>query len=348
MESHRGGDNVVRLVGPVPRHAEGAPTFRELAEEWWGVESQRLAEPENEWRHIGHLRHLWEMTEAELRPRAVKLALAELRKTLSAATVNKVRGTGRRIIREAQVEERWAGLNPFEVVQRLRETRPVHRTLSLPEVRQLLPCLREDRRREALVMLYLGLRPGEWKALRKTDVDFRAGTLAVRRSNDRASTKTGKVRVVPIPEGLRPVLDEAVRLSPSASLLVFPAKDGGLQRYDAKLSRMLRAALRRAQLVSGWRYVCRRHGCGFEEERPTKALARCPRCNMKLWAEGVALAVRFYDLRHSCATLHREAGADPLAIQVALGHAPENLTDSIYTHLSMDYLRRELNKLRLG
>lgn len=342
-------DNVIPFPGG-PRLRTGTPTFAELAEDWMRSEGVRLVEPENERRHIGHLKPLWILTEEQLRPGKVKEVLAALLKPtghLGAATVNKVRSTGRRIIREAQINDRWLGPNPFEIVRRYRQTRPKHRTLSLEEVRRLLPYLREDRRREALVMLYLGTRPGEWKALRREDLDFNSGWMVVRRSNGRDQTKTGKERRVPITDGLRPVLEEAMAEAPASSPLVFPNSKGELQRADVKLSRMLHGALTRAGLVTGFRYSCRRKGCGHQEERREKEQLRCPKCSMKLWVNGIPLPVRFYDLRHSAATLHRMAGCDPLVIQLVLGHAAENLTDSVYTHLSDDYVREQLNKLKL-
>lgn len=342
-------NNVLPFPGAI--HArDGARTFHSLAVEWLRTEGARLVEPENERRHIDHLQPLWELTERELRPGRVKEVLASLLKPtgpLSAATVNKVRGTGKRIIREAQINDAWLGQNPFEIIRRYRQTKPKHRALRLEEVRRLLPHLREDRRREALVMLYLGLRPGEWKGLRRTDLDLAAGAIIIRRSNKRDSTKTGKERIVPIPAALRPVLEEALASAPAGSDLVFPRADGTHQRADAKLSRMLYAALVRAGLVLGYEYVCRRKGCGYREGRTPLEPLRCPRCNMKLWANGIPLPVRFYDLRHSAATLHRQAGCDPLVVQLVMGHAAENLTDSVYTHLSDEYVREHINKLRL-
>lgn len=342
-------DNVIHL--PVRRRASSASalTFGVLAQRWLAVERHRLVEPENERRHIEHLRALWALTEGELGPRAVKAALTALLAPagpLGPATVNKVRATGRRIIRDAQENEEWRGLNPFDVVRRARQSRPSFRSLSLKEARAVLPHLREDRRLEALVTLYLGLRTGELLALRWEDVDLQAGILVVRRSHGRSATKTGKVRTVPLPSPLRAQLEALLTQSVPGRPLVFPGTDGRRQRADSKKSAMLQEALRKAGLVEGWDYSCRRKGCGHREQRAARAAGlACPRCGMKLWEHGRAIRVRWYDLRHSCATLHREAGADPLAIQLLLGHAPKSLTDSTYTHLSMEYLRRELSKL---
>lgn len=326
------------------------PTFLELATEWLETEARRLVEPANERRHIAHMRALWPLREPELRPSVINRTLASLLRPLGhlgAVTVNKVRSTGKRIIRAAMLDDRWSGQNPFEVVPRLRQPTPHHRCLSLEECRKLLPKLREDRRREALTMLYLGLRPGELKALRKEDVDLRAKTIVVRRSNARDSTKTGKKRELPIPAALLPVLKRAIATNKD-SPLVFPGKDGKRQRADSKLTRALKDAMRRARLVIGYERICRRAGCGYRDERKELEWHRqCPRCRYTLWEQGIPLPVRWYDLRHSSATLHRMAGCDPLVIQMALGHAPETLTDSVYTHLSMDYMRQQLDKLKI-
>lgn len=340
------GDNIIPFRAR--NSGGGAASFLDLAHEWLTTEGARLVAPENERRHIEHMRPLWALSEETLRPLRVKElmnALLQPAGPLCPASVNKVVSTGRRIIREAQINDQWRGANPFEVVRRLRETKPTHRTLSLAECRALLPSLRADRRREVLTMLYLGPRPGEWMALRKEDVNLTLAMLTIRRSHGRDATKTGKVRTVPIPGPLLDVLGEAMALSPSG--LVFPGRDGKRQRADTKLSRMLRDALRRAGVVTGYRYSCRRKGCGHKEERAELLGLHCPACNFKLWARGMPPHVRYYDLRHSAASLHREAGCDPLVIQLALGHAAENLTDSIYTHLSAEYIRRELSKLNI-
>ncbi len=42
--------------------------------------------------------------------------------------------------------------------------------------------------------------------------------------------------------------------------------------------------------------------------------------------------IRFHDLRHSCATLLLEAGADPRVVAERLGHADPGLTLRVYAH----------------
>lgn len=336
-----------KLRSPRPDAPPGK-TFRELALSWLQTEAKRYVEPRNEERHVQHLEALWDRTELTLSPRVAREALVALLKPdgkLGPNSVNKAQATARRIIRDAQVNGEWGASNPFALVQRLKETKPEHERISIAEARAFLPHLRPDRRRMALTMLFLGTRPGELVALRKEDVDLPREEMTIRRSRSRDSTKTGTVRRVPIPRELLPAIVEAIALSPSEH--VFCAADGGKMRDDTKLARCLQDAFRSAGLVTGYNYVCSKKGCGFKDLRQSRVPTWCPLCKKKLLIYGVPRRVRFYDLRHSAATLHREAGCDPRVIQLVLGHAATNTTDAIYTHLSDDYLRLELNRLSL-
>jgi integrase len=66
-----------------------------------------------------------------------------------------------------------------------------------------------------------------------------------------------------------------------------------------------------------------------------------------MWLTPKPRALRFYDLRHTAATLHREAGCDPLVIKLLLGHAASDPTDDIYSHLSLEFQQTQLDKLEL-
>lgn len=320
-------------------------TFGQFAEEWRANVSRVWWEKERP--RFEHLRPLFDFTESELTPRRVKDHLTALRRKGCAADYcNKIQATGKLIIAEAQLSEEWTKLNPFSVVRRMRARKKKRPTLTIPEARAALPFLREDRRWMAATMLSLGLRNGEELGLLKTAVDLRAKELLVHRSHERDETKTGEDRLVFIPDELVPILEEAIRKSPSETL-VFADENGKQWRHDTNLTRTLGDALRKADVVTGYRYHCRRKGCGYKETRPEKLALRCPKCNFKLLVIGIPKKMRWYDLRHSCATLHRLAGADPLAVKVALGHARVDPTDDIYTHLTPAFQRRELNKLRL-
>ena len=49
---------------------------------------------------------------------------------------------------------------------------------------------------------------------------------------------------------------------------------------------ILRTALRKAQIVTGYVHKCRRQSCGYSEEAAEGDLRRCPKCKMKLWPVG--------------------------------------------------------------
>ena len=48
---------------------------------------------------------------------------------------------------------------------------------------------------------------------------------------------------------------------------------------------------------------------------------------------GLPVETRFYDLRHSCATLLRAQGVDLLVISRILGHSQLSTTANVYTHV---------------
>ncbi len=194
--------------------------------------------------------------------------------------------------------------------------------------------------------LYTGLRKGELFGLRKSDVDLDRGLLTVARSYDRDTTKGGHADVIPVARDLVPYLEAALEASPAE--LVFPTADGKMQREGAQLEIVLRRALRRAGIVTGYRHVCRRNACGHSEQATDAELRRCPRCHMKLWPVGEVRPLRFNHLRHTTASLLMMAGANPAAVQRIMRHSDPRITTEVYGHLAPDYLRAEVDRLSFG
>lgn len=334
------------LTGGLGRVRAGK-SFGELAADWLRRIAKRRVCPYNERRHVTHMEPLAALREGQLTKGAIDDLFGDLlaEGRLNSATLNKLRSTGRLIIRDAQGNSEWAGINPFDLVRRMREPKRVYFTLTLSEVALVLPKLRPDRRRLAKTILLVGLRPGEALGLQKPQVDLGRKMLKVSRSHGRNQTKTGKEREFPIPDDLVEDLRQAI--AESTSEYVFPKRDGSRQSPYTKLAQILRNALGAAGVVTGYRYICRRRGCRHAETRPEKLLQEdCPACGFRLWVSPIPKHLRFYDLRHSAATLHRKAHCDPMVIQEMLGHSM-NLTDGTYTHLDEDYRRAELNKLKL-
>lgn len=286
-------------------------TFGEVCEAWLATASKRVEDTRNEARHVELLAPLAALLEIELTPKRVRAVLDSLLRPvgpLGPVTVNMLRAKGKRIVREAQLEEEWGALNPFDLAPRYKQCRPEHHRVTLEEARAVLPHLRRDMWRQAVLALLLGPRPGEVKALRREDINLQRGSITFRRSNKRNKTKTGRSRTLPIPEQLLPALVEALEVSSSA--LVFPEADGTLQRADKQWSRALRKAYAQA---------------GLE----------------------VPPSLRWYDLRHAAATLLTEAGCMPAVVRKVLGHTPRDTTEGVYLHLSLDVMRRELERFQL-
>jgi len=192
--------------------------------------------------------------------------------------------------------------------------------------------------------VYTGMRKGELLGLRKSDVDMEAGTITVARSYDSETTKGGHDSMLPIAEGLRPYL--VVALNASLSELVFPRPDGSMQSRDLAVDMVLRRALGRAGIVTGYIHRCRRKDCGYRSEPvPKSDCGRCPKCNMRLWSQAVPGHVRFHDLRHTTATLLLKAGVPLATVQRILRHTDPAITSEIYGHLDLEDMRTGINRL---
>lgn len=326
------------------------PMFGELAHEWHAsIKALRVA-PIHELILIGHLKPLFMEDESTLTVGAIRELMEQLTAAgYSPSTVNKARGVGRHVIDFALATKRWSGPNPFDLVRRQREPERKYLTLSLVEIAQVIAALPPSRVGLFRVCLLTGMRPGEVFALQKEDVDFGAGTIFVHRSHDRDETKTGTERLIPIPPGCAGDLLEASLSSPSE--LLFPGEDGELQRRDTKLTRILRTAMAKAGVgIVAVEYKCRRRGCEAKPERHESNKVEkldCMRCGMRLWPVPEVKPIRWYDLRHMCATFHHAAKADEVCVAKALGHSISGMTRSIYTHPTMEQMRRELTKWRL-
>lgn len=319
-------------------------TLGELAARW--LQSVRRVRLQDEQRNVVMLRELWPLKEGELTAEKISAWLTHLLECgYSPVSVNKYRSAGRLVVNEAIANAQWGGANPFALVKRFKEPKRKYELLSLDEVRRVLPHLREDHRRMFRVSVFLGLRPGELFALRKVDVDFTAGVVHVRRSHARDTTKTGRPRTLPLLGAIAGDLMDAVRLSSSG--LVFPAEGGHLKRADTKSCRILRAAMARAGVVTGYTFTCRHPGCEWSASfaGPCDDM-ECPVHEWKAWRSATVKPVRWYDARHMAASFHRTAGADRLAVKLLLGHSGD-ITDDVYTHMGNDWVRRELSRFTL-
>jgi hypothetical protein len=75
-------------------------------------------------------------------------------------------------------------------------------------------------------------------------------------------------------------------------------------------------------------------------------MRRCSVHGAKLWPKPQVRPIRFHDLRHTTASLLLQAGAPLHAVQRILRHRDPRMTANVYGHLSPDYLRAEIDRLR--
>jgi excisionase family DNA binding protein len=265
---------------------------------------------------------------------------------LSPATINNLRASLYGAFSMARRAGKWTGPNPVADVRRRKVPKRLPEYLTVQEVPLVLDALDDRWRPLFATAIFTGLRKGELLGLRKVDVNFDLGLIAVCRSYDRDTTKNGRAEVVPISRQLRPYLEQAVKNSPSE--LVFPAEDGLMMSHEILLQKVLRRAMGRAGIVLGYSQVCRRKDCSHRQLTPTGEPLRCPKCNMKLWPRPKVRPIRFHALRHTTASLLMMAGANPAAVQRIMRHSDPRMTTEVYGHLSPDYLRSEVERLRFA
>lgn len=155
----------------------------------------------------------------------------------------------------------------------------------------------------ALVLGYGGLRYGEMAALRRRHFDplhgrllIEAGITEVGGHIVEGDTKTGEPREVPLPASVAAALNEHLDawVDGSPDAVIFTSPRGEWLRYSNFMSKVWRPAVRAARLDAD---------------------------------------VTPHVLRHTCASLHIQAGASILAVSKWLGHSDPAMTLRVYGHL---------------
>jgi len=335
-------------LGLEPLRSDDGTTLGDLLR-WWEDAYFRHTSAYSKSRGTFH-RHLDESDIAKLSIREVTSGRVEQfiqakSRELAPQTVNHLRAFLCRVFSAARRVGK-VSQNPVLDVKLRRLPKRLPTYLHVEEVPPVLRAIADRWRPLFATAVYTGLRKGELLGLRKTDVDLSGRLISVSRSYARDTTKGGHAEAVPIASELVPYLREAIRRSPSD--LVFPNDDGSMISDGSPLHELLRSALGRAGIVTGYNHVCRRKGCGHSEQVGDAELRRCPKCKMKLWPRALVRKIRFHDLRHTTASLLMMAGANPAAVQRILRHSDPRITTEVYGHLAPEYLRREIDLLSFG
>lgn len=239
------------------------------------------------------------------------------RSHLSPASVHKAY----RVLRTAMGDAVRLGsiaANPCTSIQLPRVPRSEMIFLTGEEVAALAERITPRYRTLVYFAAYTGCRAGEIAALRRADIDLLRGVVQIRRSVKdvrgtliEGDTKTHERRTVSLPRFLNAMLAEH---------LAQPLSGAGPDAYV-----FLSATgqpLRHANFY-------RRHFKPAVQGRP--ATKRRPAVAGAVPAEKAAL--RFHDLRHTCAALSIAVGAHPKLISERLGHSSITITLDRYGHL---------------
>lgn len=249
---------------------------------------------------------------------------------MSQSTLNSVRDTVRGIFKAA-VADNILRTDPTQRATPPKGTKGSHRAITAHE-RDLIHRTQHRMRAAVMVMLYAGLRRGEVCALDiDTDVDFDARTITVNRAvffdgQNHPVLKDPKteagVRTIPMPD----ILANDLR---GLHGLVLTGADGGLISESGWTrcwnSYMTAINIEENGIRKRW------HGNTKEHKALLAAGLPLPEYN--------EISIRSHDLRHSYCTMLYEAGVDLKSCMTWMGHADEEMTMQIYTHLSDERLR---------
>jgi integrase len=232
---------------------------------------------------------------------------------LSGATVQKVHHVLHKALAQAV---KWSLIprNPADAVKAPIPSPKEMHPLSPEETRSLLVAARGDRL-EALYVLAVtsGMRRGELLGLKWSDVDLKNGTVSIRRTLTR--TDNGKRLALGEPKTKKS--RRTIRLTARAT-----------EALKAHRKRQLAEMMKLAGLRED-------HGLVFTTQSGTliNPSNLRQRSLAPLLKKARLPAIRFHDLRHTCATLLLSKNTHPKFVQELLGHATVAITLDTYSHV---------------
>jgi integrase len=195
--------------------------------------------------------------------------------------------------------------------------------LSIEEGRHLLAAARGDRLWAVYELaVRLGLRRGELLGLRWRDVDLVAGVVHVRQNLQRVG-------------GELLITETKTQRSTRKLALPDPCVTALRARRATQLADRLAAGERwtSSDLVFTTRY-----GTPIEPRNLNRSFAvLCKNAGLR--------QVRLHDLRHTCASLLHEQGADARTIMEVLGHSSIRVTLDIYTFVRLETQRAAIDRV---
>ncbi|GAA3362620.1 site-specific integrase [Streptomyces antimycoticus] len=197
--------------------------------------------------------------------------------------------------------------------------------LTVEEGRRLLAAARGNRMWAAYELaVRIGLRRGEVLGLRWKDVDLTDGTVTIRQTLQRVGGE---------------LLVAAPKTQRSARRVALPGE-------CVTALRARRAQQHGDRLAAGDKWKDDGRDLVFTTKNGTPIEPRNLNRAFTLLCEKAGVRrVRFHDLRHTCASLLHEKGADARMIMEVLGHSSIRVTMDIYTFVRLDSQRSAFDRV---
>lgn len=252
---------------------------------------------------------LSEITRADVQDLADRLTA----EGASASTVQNTLDPLRKVFDRA-VRRDVVAIDPTEGLELRRPDGRRDRIAPPDEAMRLLDALPDDERAIYATAMFAGLRRGELRALRWSDVHLPGRRIAVERGwDDEEGEQGGKSeaarRVVPILAVLAPVL---------AAHKLRTGRDGDALVFGATATEPFDPSTVRRRALAAWDAANVRTRERFGDDVAAARLLR---------------PIGLHESRHTCASLLIAAGANAKIIQAVMGHATIAMTFDTYGHL---------------
>lgn len=280
----------------------------------------------------------------EVTPDDITAVYASLR-DLSTSYITKARNLLRAVF-DGAVAAGLANTNPCRsnTVSSPKGTRGSHRAITDAE-RELIHSTQHPFRPLVMLMLYSGVRPEEARGIQvPQDVDFKHKKLYIRRAvtwhRNRPVIHEGKNEYAVREVILLPVLEDVLRGiqgyvaagKRNGSVMTQSAYDRAWDSYKVALEKNLNAF----PAGKRWWGRTRQHKQMAAKAAALRALGRDEEAKAFDLPPWKSVTIRPYDLRHSFATMTRDAGVDIHVCMKWMGHSDEAMILRIYDHVS-DY-----------
>jgi integrase len=289
------------------KKAEAPRTVAQLLDRW--IETVRAN------RTPATTRNYENQIKLHIKPRIGSLSLARVTSsTIESMLADMAKVVGPRTVRKAYqtlsaaysyaIRMELVARNPITPVQAPTYKAPERRPFSMDEARNFLAAIAGDPNAAIyLIAIFTGLGPAEIFGLQRGDVDLEHATISVR--NNLVRAKKTKI--------LAPTKVERRRRSVYIVPIVAAAIKQHLERLDA------------AGVASSYVFPGAKGGAASIDTWPRKHF-------FPLLERAELPRIRFYDLRHTAATMLFAIGTHPKIVQELLGHSQISTTMNTYSH----------------